>query len=536
MKTRTMWITLVVAAILVLLAGAAGAIPTRLAPATLLDGAIHYQGRLTDDMGNPLDGTYDMQFQLYDDPLANTLLWDSGVVNVDVDQGLFEVKLNVDPADFDGQGLWLHLYVEGESLAPRQELLPVPYALSLRPGTEIRGEPTGWEGWVVNVEMEGAYPLGNGISSTAATGAAVAGSSPGGWGLRAYTEEGYAVYGVDDGIDQARGYGGYFTSNTGIGVYGYSSATSVVGNAYTPGVHGRSEQGIGVFGLSDSLEAGVFGLSDGIGVQGRTRGNDINSWGVYGSASDGLAYGVYGYQGDNITGGLGVYGQNAGGGSAVSGYNQGDGNGTWGFSISYNGVGGGTNRGDNNYGLYTADNLYSLNYHLSGAILQVVENGGEDPLERGDLVAIAGMGAPAVEGRPPLLQVQKANEADSTAVVGVVASSYPGEWLVDQGSIDPTGATVAGGEIPLTGPGPVAPGDYLLVVVQGPAQVKASAVAGAIHPGDLLSSAGQAGYAARAAEVEIERVRIALPGTVVGKALEPLAADQALIYVFVTLQ
>jgi hypothetical protein len=531
-----LWITIATAAVLVLMAGAAGAMPASSAPAALLDGAIHYQGRLTDEMGNPLEGTYPMQFEIYDDALGNTMLWDSGVIDVDVDQGLFEVKLGIDPADFDGQGLWLQLYVDGETLSPRQELLPVPYALSLRPGAEIRGEPTAWEGWVVNVEMEGAYPQGNGISSTAATGAAVKGSSPGGWGVRAYTEEGFAVYGVDEGIDQAKGYGGYFTSNTGIGVYGYSSATSVLANAYAPGVHGHSEQGVGVFGLSESLKAGVFGLGDGIGVQGRTRGNTTSSWGVYGVASDGLAYGVYGRQGDSITGGLGVYGQNDGGGSGVSGYNQGDGNGTWGFSSGYNGVGGGTNRVDNNYGLYTADNLYSANYNLSGAILQVVENAGDEPLELGDLVAIAGMGAPAVEGGPPLLQVQKASEAHSTAVVGVVASSFSAEWLVDQGRLDPTGATVSTSDIPLAGPGPVAPGDYLLVVVQGPAQVKASALAGAIQPGDLLSSAGQTGYAARAAEIEIEGARIARPGTVVGKALEPLEADQALIYVFVTLQ
>ena len=49
MKTRTMWITLVVAAILVLMAGAAGAIPARLAPATLLA-----QGAMVTDLDGPL--------------------------------------------------------------------------------------------------------------------------------------------------------------------------------------------------------------------------------------------------------------------------------------------------------------------------------------------------------------------------------------------------------------------------------------------------------------------------------------------------
>jgi hypothetical protein len=66
--------------------------------------------------------------------------------------------------------------------------------------------------------------------------------------------------------------------------------------------------------------------------------------------------------------------------------------------------------------------------------------------------------------------------------------------------------------------------------------VKASALAGAIQPGDLLSSAGPAGQAAKAAQVSIEGVKTAVPGTVFGKALEPLAKGDKLIYVFVTLQ
>jgi hypothetical protein len=81
----------------------------------------------------------------------------------------------------------------------------------------------------------------------------------------------------------------------------------------------------------------------------------------------------------------------------------------------------------------------------------------------------------------------------------------------------------------------VAPGDYLLVVVQGPVQVKVSALSGAIEPGDLLSSAGEAGHAAKAAELTVDGVTIAPPGTVFGKALEALDEGDGLVYVFVTL-
>jgi hypothetical protein len=505
MSRSKLWITIATAAVLLLMAGAAGAIPASLAPAALLDGAIHYQGRLTDDMGNPLNGTYPMQFQIYDDPVANTLVWDSGVINVDVDQGLFEVKLAIDPADFDGQGLWLQLHVDGELLTPRQELLPVPYALSLRPGAEIRGEPTGWEGWVVNVEMEGAYPLGNGISSTAATGAAVAGSSPGGWGLRAYTEEGYAVYGVDDGIDQARGYGGYFTSNTGIGLYGHTSATTSGENPYAPGVFGESENGVGVYGAAHGPLPAIQGIGwgDGRGVE----GGSYYSTGV-------------GVRGISRSSGSGVWGDS----DWIAVYAE---------SISSYGIYAETGVGTNNYGLYTPDNIYSLNYNLAGSIMHVVQNGGEQALEPGDVVVLSGMAAPLEEGGPPVIQVAPATSANSTAVAGVVYRRFDAKALQARPQAEqPEGGLPA----EVTPEGPVPAGEYLLLVVEGPVQVKASALGGAIRPGDLVSSAGEAGYAARAAEVEIEGASLALPGTVVGKALEPLAADQALIYVFVTLQ
>jgi hypothetical protein len=552
MNVRGKWITIFVVALLAISAAVVVAAP--LAQGLIVDAEINYQGRLTNLDGDPLDGDFPMQFQLYDAQIGGTLLWDSGGIIVAVDDGLFNVKLPIDPAHADGQELWLRIAVAGEWLTPREELLPVPYAYSLRPGAIVRGAPTAWGGYVLQVDMEGTYPVASGILGTTATGSAVTGSSTGGWGLHGYTELGRAVVGIDGGTDQARGYGGWFQSNTGVGVYGYSNAPTAGNNAYAPGVWGRSVNGIGVLGFSDDglagvrgvgPEIGVYGVSSGgqpgvkgwsigTGVYGKTSGTNSSNYGVYGEG-DGWAYGVYGHQLDETTGGLGVYGRNEGTASGVSGLSMG-GVGTHGFSYSFRGVNGATNRGDNNYGLYTDDNLYALNYHLAGAVMQVVQNAGDEPLERGDLVAVAGMGRADVEGAPPILLVRQAAEAGTTAVVGVVYSTYPAEWLVDDAGEDPTGALGSGKPAPDTTSGPVAPGDYLLVVVQGPAQVKASAVAGAIAPGDLLSAAGEPGLAGRAAEIEVRGARMALPGTVVGKALEPLAGDEGLIYVFVTLQ
>jgi len=197
-------------------------------------------------------------------------------------------------------------------------------------------------------------------------------------------------------------------------------------------------------------------------------------------------------------------------------------------------VHGQTDRADNNYGLQTPDNLYSLNYHLMGAVMHVVQNGGSEALEPGDVVVFSGVAAPLEAGGPPVVQVARATSANSTAVAGVVYSRFTIKAVTGEPEQQDGQGSRAGLEI--TPQGPVSPGEYLLLVVQGPALVKASAVANAIQPGDLLSSAGEAGYAAKAAEVSIEGVWTAMPGTVFGKALEPLDKERGLIYVFVTLQ
>ncbi|MFL7790922.1 MAG: tail fiber domain-containing protein, partial [Anaerolineae bacterium] len=50
---------------------------------------------------------------------------------VPVENGLFTVFLEIPPALFDGQALWLGVQVEGDTqeMTPRQQLLPAPYAL-----------------------------------------------------------------------------------------------------------------------------------------------------------------------------------------------------------------------------------------------------------------------------------------------------------------------------------------------------------------------------------------------------------------------
>lgn len=197
------------------------------------------------------------------------------------------------------------------------------------------------------------------------------------------------------------------------------------------------------------------------------------------------------------------------------------------------GVYGETSSPDNNYGFYTPDNLYSSSLHLKGSTMQVVQNAGKEALEPGDVVVFSGILAAESALEDPVVLVSKAEEAGSTAIAGVVYSRYEA-GLPDKARL-PTGeAASAPGD--LTPPGAAAPGDFLLVVIQGPARVKASAFSGPISTGDLLSSANLGGLASKATEVDMGEAKIPIPGTVLGKALEDLESGEKLIYVFVTIR
>ncbi|MCI0732060.1 MAG: hypothetical protein L0332_35790 [Chloroflexi bacterium] len=114
----------------------AGAISRLVSPATTSTNTIAYQGRLEDTNGNPLAGTYEMTFRLYDEASGGNPLWTeqwSGSNAVEVSDGLFNVLLGsltpIPPAVFnDNSTLWLGLKVGTDSeMMPRVQLGSVPY-------------------------------------------------------------------------------------------------------------------------------------------------------------------------------------------------------------------------------------------------------------------------------------------------------------------------------------------------------------------------------------------------------------------------
>jgi len=67
-------------------------------------------------------------------------------------------------------------------------------------------------------------------------------------------------------------------------------------------------------------------------------------------------------------------------------------------------------------------------------------------------------------------------------------------------------------------------------------KVKVDATNGPIKIGDLLVTSDKEGFAMKSMPVEIGGVRIHRPGTLIGKALEPLAQGTGEILVLLSLQ
>jgi hypothetical protein len=110
---------------------------------------INYQARLTDtDSGEPLQGSYDLEFRLYDSATEGSLLW-SETQSVEIDSlGIVSVILGSQTEidiPFD-RPVWLEVVVEGGILSPRRELASVPYAFRAKRSDDadsLGGVPSG---------------------------------------------------------------------------------------------------------------------------------------------------------------------------------------------------------------------------------------------------------------------------------------------------------------------------------------------------------------------------------------------------------
>jgi len=111
--------------------------------------AFVYQGRLSEN-GQPANGTYDFTFTLYDSTNQPGNAFAGTVTNLGtkVIAGLFEASLDFGSA-FDGAARWVEIGVRTNgtanyvTLAPRQPLTPVPYAIFAGATTNLLGALSG---------------------------------------------------------------------------------------------------------------------------------------------------------------------------------------------------------------------------------------------------------------------------------------------------------------------------------------------------------------------------------------------------------
>ncbi|MCD4820319.1 MAG: hypothetical protein K8S23_16700 [Candidatus Cloacimonetes bacterium] len=94
---------------------------------------IGYQGRLTDNNGDPTNGNISITFSIYDVDSGGTALWSETQGSVDVDNGLFHVTLGSSttlPEDlFNTSNHWLGIAVGTDAeMTPRTRIASVAYA------------------------------------------------------------------------------------------------------------------------------------------------------------------------------------------------------------------------------------------------------------------------------------------------------------------------------------------------------------------------------------------------------------------------
>lgn len=551
-----------------------------------------YQGRLTDAAGQPLAGAHDLAFQFWDDSAGG------GQVGADVlrpgtplTDGVFSVELDVPPDAVDGRALWLRIGIDGQWTAPRQAVLAVPYALSLRPGAHMAAD-----------DVMG--PLLT--ASNRSGGDGIAGESLGGSGVRGSSQLGDGVVGETSGGFSAgvsgQGPTGVFGRGSVVGVSGHSEtgdigvlgsakaagATGVRGTAdglggvgvdgaatFGTGLHGTGEIGVradgtvgpgilaqgsiglsasglngdGVFGSSagQAPSAGVHGVGEGTAYGGRFSSADgVGLWvsgneGIHAEDSSGTAYAIHGVAttSDAIKGEsadrAGVVGQSATNNAVIA-----VGGGSGPDRAALRSISTHTASG---MAAYFTNNSTYANAHLnnsgSGEVLVLQDNGGRF-LRAVDQswdakFRLEGNGQAYADG------AWNAGGADFAEMLPAADGLAPGDVLAigDDGRLVRTTSAYASAVAGVfsTAPGFVGgqsaddgvPAGTVPLAVVGVVPVHASAENGPIRPGDLLVSAATAGHAMRAGADPP-------PGTVIGKALEGLARGTGTVRMLASLQ
>ncbi len=92
---------------------------------------INYQGMLTDNSDEPLDGDFNITFRIYNASSGGTMRWDETHSSVPVTDGLFNVILGSQSGGIDldfSEEYWLEIQVENDTMPERLQFTSVGYA------------------------------------------------------------------------------------------------------------------------------------------------------------------------------------------------------------------------------------------------------------------------------------------------------------------------------------------------------------------------------------------------------------------------
>lgn len=476
---------------------------TGLALTAIVASKMSYQGVLKKG-DSPANGTFDMTFTLYNsstctDPPVQTI----NMAGVKVENGLFTVGLEVNKGYFTGQALWLRAKV-GDSLFGCQEIMPVPYALTVRPGALIFAEDNYYALFINNKGTgdglrtyvnttspyyAGVYAVNNG------TGTGLFGIAQGGTAVRGQANQqgGIGVYGsaLYSGSDMSKTYGGYFVSNSRLG-------TGVYAKVGYPG--------------SGAKYAGYFEVDSetGWGVYSTVRGQ-YTSWAVRGEQTGGTPTGGVGggWFSTDSANGVGVMGQaRASGGTGGYFYTDG-GNGIGVKAIA---------SGSNSVGLYATGTRYAGDFSGNVAIRSRTT---------GSVVIELGEGLDYAEG----FDVSTTTAIEPGTVL-VIDPEAPGQLTISTTPYDTRVAGIVAGANGLSSAIRLGAGSFDYdVALAGRVYCNVDATLAAIEAGDLLTTSALPGYAMKASDYDLAK------GAVLGKAMEPLAqGERGQILVLVTLQ
>ena len=255
--------------------------------------AFTYQGRLASG-GNPANGTFDLTFALFNLPSGPGQIGSTLTNSVAVSNGLFTTTLDFGN-QFSGADLWLEIGVRPNggagfsTLTPRQQLTPVPYAVTaeyLSSVTEFNNlSPGGFAtigGGVDNTSTNDYTTVGGGYDNTAGGQSAAVGGGQGNEAIGYDATVGGGAYGVASGAaatvaggddnsasgDYSTVGGGLLNNATGwgavVGGGGYNG--SYVGN-FAGGVSSTVSGGFGNTnnGNYSTISGGAYNLADSAG-------------------------------------------------------------------------------------------------------------------------------------------------------------------------------------------------------------------------------------------------------------------------------